>query len=405
MTKNITIIGVNYYPEDTAIGLYTTQKAEFLSKLGYNVSVVTGFPYYPNWKINQEYSKKTSFYKEIINNVKVHRYKQYVPKSPSFTKRIIHLCSFTLGSIINLFKIDKPNIVICIVPFTSSIVLGWLLKLRYKSKLWVHVQDFEFDAAIESNLISTKQNKLFKLLLSLESFLLNKADILSSISNAMVKKLKDKSVVSNINYIPNWISTSKFKKKTKHKFLNSNKFKILYSGNIGEKQDWELFIQFADALKNNKEIELILVGNGANSKKIKEQIKDHPNTYCYDLVPYDELTNLLSSADLHILFQKQKVLDTVMPSKILGMMGSAKPSIITGHKHSEVKTIIQDSKGGFYIDNNILETLIKTVYQLKNDKKLCLQIGENAKEFVFKNFSKEKIFNNLNKIIQNSIHD
>ena len=32
MGKNITIIGINYYPEDSAIGLYTTQKAEFLAK-------------------------------------------------------------------------------------------------------------------------------------------------------------------------------------------------------------------------------------------------------------------------------------------------------------------------------------------------------------------------------------
>ncbi|HIP33818.1 MAG TPA: colanic acid biosynthesis glycosyltransferase WcaI, partial [Bacteroidia bacterium] len=40
----ITIIGLNYYPEDTAIGLYTTQLAEYLSHNNFKVEVITGFP-------------------------------------------------------------------------------------------------------------------------------------------------------------------------------------------------------------------------------------------------------------------------------------------------------------------------------------------------------------------------
>ena len=55
MAKNITVIGINYYPEDSAIGLYTTQKAEALASKGHNVTVITGFPYYPAWKIKDEY--------------------------------------------------------------------------------------------------------------------------------------------------------------------------------------------------------------------------------------------------------------------------------------------------------------------------------------------------------------
>ena len=43
MAKNITVIGINYYPEDSAIGLYTTQKVEALASKGHSVTVITGF--------------------------------------------------------------------------------------------------------------------------------------------------------------------------------------------------------------------------------------------------------------------------------------------------------------------------------------------------------------------------
>ena len=58
MNKSITIIGINFYPEDSSTGLYTTQMAEYLASKGYEVSIVTGFPYYPEWEIREEYVDK-----------------------------------------------------------------------------------------------------------------------------------------------------------------------------------------------------------------------------------------------------------------------------------------------------------------------------------------------------------
>ena len=111
------------------------------------------------------------------------------------------------------------------------------------------------------------------------------------------------------------------------------------------------------------------------------------------MVPYDELPSLLSGADLHILFQKTDVIDTVMPSKILGMMASAKPSIVTGNLKSEVATVFKDSEGGFYFDGKSIEHIINKIILLKGNKKMCLELGENAKAYVEEKYSKDKVLN------------
>ena len=56
---HITLIGLNFYPESTAIGLYSTQLAQYLEIHDIQLDVITAFPYYPQWKIASEYQNKS----------------------------------------------------------------------------------------------------------------------------------------------------------------------------------------------------------------------------------------------------------------------------------------------------------------------------------------------------------
>lgn len=396
MSNKIVIISINYYPEDSAIGLYSTEKAEYLVKRGFDVSVITGFPYYPQWKIRSDYKLKSYLVKEIVNGVNVFRCKQYVPKDPTFVKRIIHMISFTFGNFINLFKIGKPDIVISVIPFTTSSLLGWFLKKRYKCKHWVHIQDFEFDAAIDSGLLKGNKKQVIRFLQHIEKFVLDRADIVSTISFGMMDKLKTKTS-SNTYYLTNWIDVKKFSNNQlkKHKYLSSEKFKILYSGNIGAKQDWSFFAEVLNHLKSIEDVEVILVGEGAEKNNVLRQIKGYNFVKHYNLVPYEELPSLLFSSDLHILFQKIDVVDTVMPSKLLGMMASGKPSIVTGNLKSEVAKVFEDSKCGYYFDGSSASEVVKGIENLIGNEKLRSSLGTNAKSFVKDRFSKKEVLNDF----------
>jgi colanic acid biosynthesis glycosyl transferase WcaI len=406
MKNKITIVGINFWPEDTAIGLYTTQLANFYNEQGLEVNVITGFPYYPAWKINSEYKSKNFFHEESINGINIYRYKQYVPKNPIFIKRIFHLLDFTLGSFINLFKIKKTDVILCIVPFIGCVFIGKFLAKLKGAKLWVHIQDFEFDAVSDSNLVEEKTDKnfIFRILFYLESKLLNSADLLSTISLSMVKKLtgKTKSEIEK-KLLPNWVDPNFILPEihNKHSYLKSEKFKILYSGNIGEKQDWDFFIKFAKELEKEKDVQIIVVGNGSKRYWLEEKLLDLENIWFYSPVAYSELSDLLCSADLHILFQKVNVIDTVMPSKILAMMVSEKPSLITGSLKSEVAKVLIESKGGEFFETNNTQDVLNYVYELKSDKTLINKYGKNARNYIVKEFSKNQILNQFLKTFRN----
>ena len=390
--KNITFISLNYAPEDTAIGLYSTQWVNFLKEAGFNVTVVTAFPYYPKWEISNEYKERKTFLKENLNGAKVLRYKQYVPKNPTFFKRIIHVADFTLGSFFNLFKIKECDLVISIVPFTSSVLLGYLQKKRFKAKFWMHVQDFEFDAALQTG-VGKNKNFIFSLLFKLEKWLFSKSDLASTISYSMLDKLKEKTK-SEPYFLPNWIDDDKINPNNfkTHHYLKTDKIKILYSGNIGDKQDWETFIRFCNDVEKSK-YEIIIVGDGSKKEWLCKEISSFDNINYYPPVPFRELSDLLCSADVHILFQKPEVIDTVMPSKVLGMIASAKPSLIIGNKKSEVKSIFEASGAGLYF-SEYSDELIVSLENLVSDKEKLQKQGKKARDYIIKNFSKEKILSN-----------
>jgi len=395
---HITLIGLNFYPESTAIGLYSTQLAQYLEDHNIQLDVITAFPYYPQWKIASDYQDKPSYLKEELGTINLYRYKQYVPANPTFFKRIIHILSFTWGSFWNLWKIKECDIVISIVPFTSATLLGYIQKKRFKAKSWIHIQDFEFDAAFQSGLTKSGEQKggvVYRFLMWIEKSLFSKADKVSTISHTMIEKLKKKTTAPTY-FLPNWIDEKQINPAfaKAHPYLTSQKFKILYSGNIGDKQDWDFFLKFAKAI-DEKQFEIIIVGDGSKRVWLEEEIKSYSGITLYPPVPYEELSDLLCSADVHILFQKPEVVDTVMPSKILGMMASAKPSIITGHPQSEVATSMSLSQGGYYSSEKEVHTVINQLDALANSPEVSKKMGIKARDYVVSNFAKNQILDSF----------
>jgi colanic acid biosynthesis glycosyl transferase WcaI len=294
---------------------------------------------------------------------------------------------------VNLFKVKQADLVICVVPFTSSVLLGWLLAKVKGAKLWVHVQDFEFDAVFDAGILSSRSLKgriIGRVVFALERFLLNRADQVSTISSAMMQKLQSKTRTPAF-YFPNWVDVSNINPNScsGHPYLQSERFKVLYSGNIGEKQDWDSFVVLVKHFQHRQDIEFIIVGEGAKKTWLQTQLIDSTIVSFYDPVPYVELNDLLCGADMHILLQKVDVLDSVMPSKILGMMASAKPSLISGHQDSEVKRILEAAQAGCYVDD--IDAAIQYLEKMIERKSFSHDMGNQARHYVESAFSKSSV--------------
>ncbi|RMD58917.1 colanic acid biosynthesis glycosyltransferase WcaI, partial [Candidatus Parcubacteria bacterium] len=186
----ILIYAINYAPELTGIGKYTGEMAERLAARGHEVRVVTAPPYYPAWKVADGHSR-WRYRREWLNGVGVWRCPLYVPSKPSGAKRIVHLASFALSSFPVMLRqiFWKPDVVFVVEPPLFCAPAAWIVAKLTGGKCWLHVQDFEVDAAFALGLLPKWMRKPTSLA---ERWWMRRFDQVSSISHAMVKRAKEK---------------------------------------------------------------------------------------------------------------------------------------------------------------------------------------------------------------------
>jgi colanic acid biosynthesis glycosyl transferase WcaI len=95
-----------------------------------------------------------------------------------------------------------------------------------------------------------------------------------------------------------------------------------------------------------------------------------------------------------------------MPSKILGMLASKKPSIVTGNKYSEVKTVFDNANCGCFLDQNKGAEIYDRLLHLKENSALRKNWGENGRKYVLEHFSEtnvlSKTVDKINHVLNNS---
>lgn len=395
----ILIVGINYAPELTGVGKYTAELAIWLAQRGHEVRVVTAPPSYPNWSIEPGYSA-LKYSKSIEEGVIVWRCPLWVPKNPSGLKRIIHLFSFALSSApIILAQIAwRSQVVINLEPPLFCAPISWLTAKLSSAKAWLHIQDFELDAAFELGLL--KGGWLRKVALMLERSIMSSFDRASTISLKMRELLISKGIDESKTYLlPNWVDLKHFDQKTsqvdfrKQLGISSEAIVALYSGNMGAKQGLEVLAEVAKQC--GQSITFVFCGAGVAKRELIERCAHLQHVHFLDLQPVSALPDLLHFADIHLLPQRQEVADLVMPSKLTGMLASGRPIIVSADPDSQLAKVVD--RCGLIVAPGDSASFAKALQTLASDFQLRMRLGAAGRAYAEQFLAQEKILTDFEK--------
>jgi colanic acid biosynthesis glycosyl transferase WcaI len=407
----ILIYGINYSPELTGIGKYTSEMATWPAKQQHDVEVVTALPYYPEWNIHESYKGK-GWTTEIIEGVKVHRCPLYVPKNITSLKRILHEISFLVALIpffIRTLFQKKFDAVICVSP---PFHLGFL-PLVYcwirRSKLISHIQDLQVDAAKDLGMI--KSNFALGIMLSAEKFLFRHSSLVSTISVGMKQKIADKGIPSSkIKLFPNWVDEKVIYPMPREESLRAelgldNEVKIvLYSGNLGEKQGLEILIEVAEAFRTRHDVLFVIVGSGGAKANLLRLVKeaDLQNIVFLPLQPYEKLSALLAIGDLHLILQKKSASDLVLPSKLTSILAVGGCPVVTAVPNTTLFDVISQNRLGILVEPESADALVEAL-----DKALSQDLAQlkfNARNYAEAHLSKKSILEQWELVLREVAH-
>lgn len=399
-------IGYNYYPEFTGIAKYTSELCNYLANVKrYDVHIITGNPYYPMWRLYENYQNK--FQSEVINGVHVQRLPIYIPKKPTGMRRMIQdFLFFFLGMISitqKLISEKKYDYVFIVAPSFLLGFIGCYYKLFHKStKIIYHIQDLQIDAAMALGLI--KNQSLLKLLFSLERKILSSVDVISTISIGMKIKIASKiKEEKECLLFPNWIDNDIIFPckdfKTQNAIIESfqDKKVILYSGSIGEKQGLEIVIEVAERMKKFPNILFVISGEGPYKVSLELMCKKKKleNIILLNLIPLKEFNQLLNRANIHLIVQKNIDGDLFFPSKLNNIMAVGGCFITTLNENGWIYHFINKHVLGKIIPPSSPDEMYNAILQLLASKEELEKYTNSALRYAKNFLLKENVIENF----------
>lgn len=414
----ILLYGINFPPELTGIGKYTGEMSTWLAAHGHEVRVITAPPYYPEWKVGAGYSQWRYTF-EHCYGVGVWRAPLWVPFRPGGAKRLLHLVSFAVSSLPLLLRhlFWRPDVVWMVAPALFCAPGAWLTARLAGSLCWLHIQDFEVDAAFEMGLL--KGARLRALALGIERWLLRRFDRVSSISHRMIDHLHRKGLVeSDVVWFPNWVNTESIRPLaakvgaggTAQVTGNSYRAELqiapdaivaLYSGNMGDKHGLEILGQAAALTIGRKNLVWVFCGEGIGRANLEQRCAGLANVRFLPLQPVERLNELLNLADVHLLPQRADVADLVMPSKLTGMLASGRPVIATALPSTQVASVCEQC--GLVVPPGDSDAFAKAVLTLADDAAFRLNLGKKARAYAEYHFGHKAILSRFESELQSLI--
>jgi colanic acid biosynthesis glycosyl transferase WcaI len=400
----ILIVAINFYPELISTGKYTAELASYLEAQGHNVQVITTPPYYPYWKIQKGY-RAWRYQKENWQGIKIQRCPLWVPSRPTGFTRLLHLASFAFSSLPALIgQLPwKPSIALCIAPAIMNAPFVLAFARLCGAKAWLHIQDFELDAAVNLKILHGHQF-IFSLAQSFERFILTRFDRVSTISENMhLLCIQKGAKPENAYLLPNWVDTKKIyplsapSRLRKHLNISPQTFVALYHGNMGCKQGLESLLEAADLLKSMPEILFVLGGEGPSKGELVHRSHSLPNVRFLDLQPEEQLNELVNLADVHLLPQLPNAADLVMPSKLVTMLASGRPVIAGAYQRTQLSRVLD--RIGMVVQPQSAAALAEALLYLYNNPSERRRLGNLSRAYACGHLDKEVILSQLNNLV------
>lgn len=397
----IAILGLNYAPEEIGIARYSHGMAEGLARRGLTVEMVAGAPYYPQWRVYPGFGGW--WRRGVENGVRLTRCPHYVPAKPSGLKRIIHLASFALSALPSALgwalrcRARRPQVVVAVAPALLSVPVAWLGARLSGAKLWVHIQDFEVEAALATGLVDA--GLAGRLALWVERRILGLADVISTISPQMVARLEVKGFArERLAEVRNWADATVAPDPEgalayRAEWGLGEQKVALYSGNIANKQGIEILVEVARLLAHRRDLTFVICGQGPNRAALEALAKGLDNVQFHDLQPSARMAGLLSLASVHLLPQIPGAADLLLPSKLTNMLASGRPVVATAAKGTGLAGEVEGC--GLVSEPGDAAGLAQAIGVLLDDPDMADRFGAAARRRAAERWSEAAIIDRL----------
>ena len=400
MPKRVLLVTQYFYPEN----FKSNDIAFELQKRGYEVTVLTAIPNYPQGRYFDGYGlfKRRT---EVINGVKVIR-GFVVPrgKGGKIMLSLNYLTYLVSSCFLALYLALRHKYDAVFVHQVSPVTIGvaaTLIKKMQKIPMYFWVLDLWPESLTAA--IGLRNKYILGFFSRMVRWFYRNSDKILISSKGFERSICDKGdFASKIIYFPNWVDSALTANADVETPTVPNGFIAMFTGNIGESQDFGTVLKATERLKDKTDIHFVIVGNGRARGWVEEQITQRnlsATVHCVGSYPLEAMPATFAKADvLFAALKDDPIFALTVPAKIQAYMSAGKPIITM--INGEAKGLIEDVGCGVAVKAGDAAAFAEAVLRISQmSSRQREELGYKGCDFSAKHFNFEFQMNLLEEII------
>jgi glycosyltransferase involved in cell wall biosynthesis len=159
---------------------------------------------------------------------------------------------------------------------------------------------------------------------------------------------------------------------------------LVYGGNFGRPQGVEFILEVLRRVSEVPRVRMLLVGSGTEYPRIAAAAGDDPTGRIRVMpsVGRNEYDEILSAADIGLLFLDHRFTIPNFPSRMLGYLEASVPIIAATDSATDVGQVLVESNAGLSVGSDDVEAFIRTVNELADSPGRREEMGASARRLL-----------------------
>lgn len=400
----ILVVSQYFRPESFRVN----EIVDWLVQHGHEVSVLTGFPNYPEGSFFRGFGFPR-WTRSVESGVEVFRVPIISRGNGSPFRLALNYLSFVFtGWLSSALFLRNRNVdlVFCYAPspIIQALVGIWYSKVK-RCKFILNVQDLWPESVTHT--IGAKSTALLSTIDSIVKFIYRKTDLLLVSSEPFGSIIRKKCPEANVKYWPNSVSPIFYPgdEGSAEADYRSDEVVIVFAGNLGSVQHLDILIGAADLLRHRRDIFFDVYGAGSKAAWLEEekQTRKLSNLRLHGKKPVSEMPAIFQSASaLLISLVDAPIFRATVPNKLQAYMASGRP--IIGCISGESAHLIRKAEAGVVVDEMSSKGLARAVEEFaarSMDQRMVY--GANGYKFFVENFEHMKLMEKFDELLSEMV--
>lgn len=393
----VLVVSQYFWPE----GFRINEVTKSLVEKGVQVDVLTGKPNYPEGKIFEGY-RIGGCLREQYCGANISRV-PLIPRGKNSSIRLaLNYLSFIVSGLVcgPWMKRGKKYDVIFVYGLSPlmlalpALFVGWLKKVPvviWVQDLWP--QSLSATGYIRNRFILWAVEQVVR-------FIYRHADLLLVQSNAFIEPVRVLASGTPIKYYPNSVDGS-FAVPATGKTPNvpglEGRFSVMFAGNIGAAQGVEVIVEAATLLKDNKDIQFVVLGDGSCRQWMLQQVADRnlTNLHLPGRFPVETMPGFMQKASaLLVTLADREIFAATVPNKVQAYMATGRPIIAC--LPGEGARLVVEANAGVGVkaeDGKALAEAVLGLYRMSESERD--EMGRNGRAYFHEHYDHERLVNQL----------